>query len=161
MTKLIRNCAELEPFIVERIYLCGRNLCDVTDMQLHGFSDASAKAYACAIYLRILFNNGGVFTTFVASKSCVAPIKKITIPRLELIACVILSCLMNTVIRSLTDYVISIVANFFKNKCGRFFHVVILSAKRTISSAPAEETISWGFEGRFEPLKGVQGRSPW
>ena len=105
--KSLRNCADLGPFIVERNYLCGRNLCDVTDMQLHGFSDASGKAYACVIYLRILFNNGGVFTTFVASKSRVAPIKKITIPRLELMAYVILSCLMNTVIRSLTDYVIS------------------------------------------------------
>ena len=103
---VLRNCAKLEPFIVERNCLCGRNLCDVTDMQLHGFSDASGKDYACVIYLSILFNNGEVFTTFVASKSRVAPIKKITITRLELMACVILSCLMNTVIRSLTDYVI-------------------------------------------------------
>ena len=74
--KSLRNCADLGPFIVERNYLCGRNLCDVTDMQLHGFSDASGKAYACVIYLRILFNNGGVFTTFVASKSRVCSYKK-------------------------------------------------------------------------------------
>ena len=105
--KLLRNCAKLEPFIIERNYLCQRNLCDVKDMQLHGFADASGKAYACVIYLRVLFDNGEVFTTFVASKSRVAPIKKITIPRLELMACLILSNLMNTVIKSFTDYVIN------------------------------------------------------
>ena len=42
-------------------------------MQLHGFSDASGKASACVIYLRILFNNGDIFMAYVASKSQVAP----------------------------------------------------------------------------------------
>ena len=45
-------------------------------MQLHRFSDASGKAYACVVYLRVIFCNGDILTRFVASISWVAPIKK-------------------------------------------------------------------------------------
>ena len=105
--KLSNRCSKLEPFLIDRNYLGHRSLSDVTDMQLHGFADASNKAYACVVYLRVLFNNGDIITVFVASKSRVAPIKKVTIPRLELMACMILSCLMKTVLESFTDYRIS------------------------------------------------------
>ena len=103
----MRDCSKVEPFVVERNYLSRRDLSDVIDMQLHGFSDASGQAYACVIYLRIMFKNGDIRTTFVASKSKVAPIKRLTIPRLELMACVTLSYLMKSIIGSFTDYVIS------------------------------------------------------
>ena len=92
--KLIRNCTQLDPLIVERNYLNQRNLSDVTDVQCHGFSDASGKAYASVVYLRIFFDNGDVRTVFVASKTRVAPMKKISIPRLELMACLLLTQLM-------------------------------------------------------------------
>ena len=104
--KLLNDCTKLKPFVIERNYLVHRNLCDVIDMQLHGFSDASGKAYACVIYLRVLFTNGDILTSFIASKTRVAPMKKVSIPRLELMACLILSRLMKVVIESVTDYVI-------------------------------------------------------
>ena len=105
--KLLRSCAKLDPFVVERNYLCQRQLRDVTDMQLHGFSDASGKSYACVIYLRAVFTDGDILTTFIASKTKVAPIKKLTIPRLELMACVLLSELIKVVKESITDYKIN------------------------------------------------------
>ena len=89
----MHNCKIFNPFVLERNYLGKRNLCDVTNMQLHGYADSSGKAYACVIYLRTLFDNGEVLTTFIASKSRVAPIKKITIPRLELMG-VVIGCRM-------------------------------------------------------------------
>ncbi|XP_013413205.1 uncharacterized protein LOC106175645 [Lingula anatina] len=53
-------------------------------MELHCFVDASEKAYGCAVYLR-----NGEQTTLVMSKSRVAPVKTITILRLELMAAVL------------------------------------------------------------------------
>lgn len=58
------------------------------DWSLHIFCDASQHAYAAAIYLRCE-ENGEVFISLVIAKSRVAPLKGFTIPRLELMACVL------------------------------------------------------------------------
>ncbi|XP_063990952.1 uncharacterized protein LOC135169656 [Diachasmimorpha longicaudata] len=55
-----------------------------TDIQLHGFSDASQDAYGACVYLRSTGINGEIKTTLLCAKSRVAPLKKLTIPRLEL-----------------------------------------------------------------------------
>ncbi|XP_035229439.1 uncharacterized protein LOC118201437 [Stegodyphus dumicola] len=55
---------------------------------LHVFCDASQAAYATVIYLRSK-EEDKVFVKFVIAKSRVSPLKKITIPRLELLACVL------------------------------------------------------------------------
>ena len=47
--------------------------------QLHGFADASKKAYAAVVYLR-MDTNGAVHVSLVISKTRVAPIKRVTIP---------------------------------------------------------------------------------
>ena len=57
-------------------------------LELHHFSDASERAYGCCSYLRCVNKNGQVHTTLIMSKSRVAPIKSLTIPRLELQAAV-------------------------------------------------------------------------
>ena len=69
--------------------------------QLHGFSDASEQAFAAVVYMRSLYEDGSIKVSLVASKTRVAPTKKQTIPRLELLGAVILSRLMNNVIASL------------------------------------------------------------
>uniref|UniRef100_A0A914UQF9 Peptidase aspartic putative domain-containing protein n=1 Tax=Plectus sambesii TaxID=2011161 RepID=A0A914UQF9_9BILA len=57
-------------------------------LTLHTFVDASAIAYAAAIYLRQELK-GGVIVTLLYAKSRLCPIKGMTIPRLELMAAVI------------------------------------------------------------------------
>lgn len=52
---------------------------------LHGFCDASAKAYGCAIYARTV-SSSGVCVQLVSAKTKVAPLKQLTIPRPELCA---------------------------------------------------------------------------
>lgn len=63
-------------------------LTEAEDWTLHTFCDASKTAYADLVFLC-----GGkqdkVFITLLASKNRIAPVKKITIPRLELLAAVI------------------------------------------------------------------------
>ena len=53
-------------------------------LQLHGFSNASGSAYSGVIYLQMVDSNGRVHVSLVTSKTKVTPIKRLTIPRLEL-----------------------------------------------------------------------------
>jgi len=55
-----------------------------TRCQLHHFSDASETAYGVVTYLRAVSGEGTVSSTIVMAKSRLAPIKAVTIPRLEL-----------------------------------------------------------------------------
>ena len=53
---------------------------------LHCFSDASSVGYGQASYLRSVNANGEIHVALVMAKSRVAPLKPVTIPRLELTA---------------------------------------------------------------------------
>ena len=51
---------------------------------LHGFTDASEKAYGACVYLKTVTRSGNINVSLVTAKSRVAPVKKkCTIPRLE------------------------------------------------------------------------------
>ncbi|GFV40770.1 uncharacterized protein TNCV_60031, partial [Trichonephila clavipes] len=60
-------------------------------VELHGFADASSLAYAAAIYCRQK-HNGKIKVQLLVSKTKVAPVKQVSIPRLEL--CVLSGCLV-------------------------------------------------------------------
>ncbi|GFS47660.1 integrase_H2C2 domain-containing protein [Trichonephila clavipes] len=49
--------------------------------ELHGFSDSSEKAYSAALYLRCINTSGQISVRLLCSKSKVAPLRSITIPR--------------------------------------------------------------------------------
>ena len=70
---------------------------NVVSTQLHGFSDASEDAYAAVVYLRITDTSGNSHVSLVISKMKVAPIKRLTIPRLELCGAHLLSKLLQHV----------------------------------------------------------------
>ena len=58
----------------------------IVRMELHHFPDTSMAAYAAATYLRLVNSQGAVRYNLVYCRSRVAPMKKITVPRLELAA---------------------------------------------------------------------------
>lgn len=60
----------------------------LTDVQLHHFSDACQDGYGQCSYLRLVDDQSNVATSLVMAKARVAPLKAITIPRLELTAAV-------------------------------------------------------------------------
>ena len=63
----------------------------VTNVELHGYCDSSEQAYCAVIYVHSVGSEGSPSPApLVASKTKVAPIKKTSIPRLELLACVLL-----------------------------------------------------------------------
>ena len=67
----------------------------ITHTELHGFSDASELAYGAVVYLRMVDSTGNVQISLVASKTKVAPIKRLTIPRLELCGAYLLAQLLH------------------------------------------------------------------
>lgn len=65
------------------------------EFELHGFSDASEKAYAAVIYYRVKSLDGQIRCGILSSKSRVA--KSLSIPRLELCGALLLAKLMQSV----------------------------------------------------------------
>ena len=70
---------------------------EISSAQLHGFSDASEDAYAGVVYLRMIDSVCDIHTSLVMSKTKVSPIKRLSIPRLELCGAEVLSRLLQHV----------------------------------------------------------------
>ena len=75
---------------------------EILHCELHGFGDASKKAYCATVYL-VYYTKNGVFSNLLCAKTRVAPKKETCIPWLELLSARILSTLMDNVLRALTS----------------------------------------------------------
>ena len=69
---------------------------EVEECSLHGFADASKKAYCGMVYL-VYRTQVGRYAQMLTSKTRVAPLKELSIPRLQLMAALILVKLMVSV----------------------------------------------------------------
>ena len=77
----------------------------VKNCSLHGFADASKKAYCAMIYLVYETEEEEIVSNLVCAKTRVAPLKELSIPRLELMSARILATLMNVVLAALNQQV--------------------------------------------------------
>lgn len=87
----------LEKFRIDRWIGTGKD----TKCKLIGFSDSSQSAYGAVIYIRAEYPNGTIRCNLLMSKSRVAPLKTVTIPRLELAAAELLSNVVTSVKKSM------------------------------------------------------------
>ncbi|XP_071576788.1 uncharacterized protein [Temnothorax nylanderi] len=74
---------------------------DCDSIQLHGFCDASNVGYGACLYIRSRDKHGNVVSRLLCAKSRVAPLKTITIPRLELCGALLLARLYRETIGTL------------------------------------------------------------
>ncbi|XP_076301932.1 uncharacterized protein LOC143220080 [Lasioglossum baleicum] len=70
---------------------------DAKQIELHGFCDASEKAYGACLYVRTINRFGSIYTNLFCAKSRVAPLSQITLARLELCGAALLATLYHTV----------------------------------------------------------------
>ncbi|GFT80377.1 uncharacterized protein NPIL_559911 [Nephila pilipes] len=69
---------------------------DSSEVQIHTFSDASQRAYRAATFLRVKHKER-ISVDLVTSKSRVAPLKKLFLPRLELMGALLVARLTKDV----------------------------------------------------------------
>jgi len=71
---------------------------------LHGFCDSSGKAYGAVVYVVVECAHG-ISVKLWSGKSKLVPMKVLSIPRLELLGCLLLSKLMVAVLKGVRDEV--------------------------------------------------------
>ena len=95
--KIVRGLRLLKGVSVSRHVLCK---CGNREIEWHGFSDSSWEAYCACIYVLKRCSHGTT-VIFLTSKCHLVPLKSFTIPCLELLACVLLSKLLVSVLEAL------------------------------------------------------------
>ena len=88
--KWLKDLPKLGRFLVDRCFK-PQNFRKTMLLQRHHFSDASQQGYGAASNLRSMDDKGIIHCSFVMGKARTAPLKSITIPRLELSAAVLAS----------------------------------------------------------------------
>ena len=76
-------------------------LSEYLTLELHSFNDSSEKAYGACLYLRSISASGKIYSSLICAKSRVAPVKKVNLPRLELMGAVLAANLAQKTCRSL------------------------------------------------------------
>ncbi|XP_028417205.1 uncharacterized protein LOC114541488 [Dendronephthya gigantea] len=117
---------ELETLEIPRCVLPPER--DINKIELHGFGDASEKAYGAAIYLCAEDKVGKRISNLIMAKSRVAPTRRITLPRLELLAAYLTAKLTSYVIEALKTPVqevyawsdSQIVLNWIRQPCSKW-----------------------------------------
>lgn len=88
---------QLNTLKIPRCYFSASFSCSTSRIEAHVFVDASETAYCCAVYFRVVSKND-IQVALVGAKSRVAPLKTLSIPRLELKAAVIGAQYLQTVL---------------------------------------------------------------
>ena len=89
---------QLVSWQIPRAYT-SRPWCENLEVALHAFGDASERGYGACVYLVVRFSVGSLTSSLVTSKARVAPVKKVTLPRLELLGALLCARLL-TFVRS-------------------------------------------------------------
>ncbi|XP_050417786.2 uncharacterized protein LOC126831152, partial [Patella vulgata] len=98
--QFLNNLSGLENFKIPRSYKPA-NFGKIVSSQIHTFSDASNIGYGAVTYIRLVNEDCKIHCALMFSKSRVAPLKKLTVPRLELTAATVAVRLTNMLVKEL------------------------------------------------------------
>ena len=90
----------LENWNIPRQFVSGSWCIVAQECCLHVFADASERGYGAAVYL-VVGSKGTCESSLVFSRARIAPLKKITLPRLELMACLVACRVLKFVMKAL------------------------------------------------------------
>ena len=90
---LVNGLAELDEISFDR-YFGIKDRTDLESIELHGFSDASDRAYGACAYVCFRYSDGTCKNSLVTAKSRLKPPKKVSVPRLELLGILTVSRLV-------------------------------------------------------------------
>ncbi|XP_064641922.1 uncharacterized protein LOC135496491 [Lineus longissimus] len=128
----------LEKIAVSRCHK-PKNFGEVKCIELHHLSDASSTGYGQCSYVRMVNARDEVHCSFVMGKARVAPLKPVTIPRLELTAALV-SVKVSAMLQKEMDYMIDsetfwtdskVVLGYIENEARRF-HVFVANRVQEI-----------------------------
>ena len=166
--KWLFDLPHLEKFNIDRC-IKPMNKDEIVSCELHHFCDASEVGYGAVVYLRLVTVSGNIYIAFIMGKSRAAPLKTMTIPRLELTAAT-LSVRLDRIVRIEMDFDItrSAVLKFIRNKDKRFHTMV---ANRIAMIHDGSEVTSWRHvksnlnpaddASRGMSVESIIGRSRW
>jgi hypothetical protein len=95
--QLCQTIPNLSQIKIDRKVICS----NVTNIQLHGFCDSSERAYGACLYICSTDHKNKSYCKLLCSTSKAAPLKQLTIPRLELCAATLLSKLYKKATRAI------------------------------------------------------------
>ena len=141
----------LERFSMERC-LKPANFGTVVSRQLHNFSDASSTGYGQVTYIRIENEKGHIHCAFLMGKARVAPVKTMTIPRLELTAATVSAGVGEMIAKELDEPAESktywtdstTVLKYIRND-KKHFHVFVANRVQTIRDVTNPD--QWSYVG--------------
>ncbi|XP_056637704.1 uncharacterized protein LOC130445841 [Diorhabda sublineata] len=94
----VNNLPKLSQLTIPRFIFLDKS---INLIEMHGFSDASLKAFGVCVYLRTIYSDNSVSCNLISAKSRVCPVSTtITLPRLELSAMLLLSNLVDKIYKN-------------------------------------------------------------
>nr|XP_027223346.1 uncharacterized protein LOC113815482 [Penaeus vannamei] len=93
----VKSIAALKYWKINRCYFPEMSWKELSGVELHAFGDASEKGYGACVYLRVPLVDGTYQVSLVVARSRVAPIKRVTLPRLELLGALLCARLLDFV----------------------------------------------------------------
>ena len=135
----------LQQISISRCYK-PENFGSVVRTELHHFSDASVKGYRLCSYLRMIDEQQRIHCTLVKGKSRVAPLKPVTVTRLELTTAVCSVRISQQLRRELSYYIdqeyfwtdSKVVLGYISNESRRF-HVFVANRVQEIQNSTSVE----------------------
>ncbi|XP_054708165.1 uncharacterized protein LOC129217975 [Uloborus diversus] len=148
--KWVKWCGETDKMSEIKIPRHCLESCVGEKAEVHVFCDASLRAYGAVVYFRFHDKYGNYKVSFVLSKSRVAPLKKLTLPRLELMALVIgsrlgsyLKTVFGDMIQNIVYWSDSLIALYWVKGCAKRWKMVV--ANRVLEIQEKSNPSDWKF----------------